>query len=343
MTAAASVSNGQVPTAEEPAPQSDFIIGRSIKTRVLEEINRGAFGRIHRGVLLETNEEVVVKLETLKHHRRDEVLLAEGNIFRNLEGGPGIPKIYWFGVYEPHYNGLVMEYLGPSLQDLFAYCHRKFSLKTILMLFDQIINIFQHVHDRGYVYRDVKPDNFLIGRGSNSHQVYIVDFGLAKKLQTLALRHTPTRSVSPLHGTVGTPRYASIRAHVRTDIGPTDDLEAFAYVCVYFFKGSLPWQGLSIEGREEKRLQIKQMKLDMSACDGMPKEFSTYLQYARSALPTARPDHEHLKYMFRQLAETLDIVYDFRFDWVKQKEEIGEEYMSRGLTDQGHNSLSPTW
>jgi hypothetical protein len=44
----------------------------------------------------------------------------------------------WFGV-EGEYNVMVIDPLGPSLVDLFNYCSRKFSLKTMLMLADQMV------------------------------------------------------------------------------------------------------------------------------------------------------------------------------------------------------------
>lgn len=68
-------------------------------------------------------------------------LLYEAKLYNILQGGSGIAGIAsmkWFGV-DGDDNVLVLDLLGPSLEDLFVYCGRKFSLKTVLMLADQMI------------------------------------------------------------------------------------------------------------------------------------------------------------------------------------------------------------
>merc|ERR1712113_995533 len=126
------------------------------------------------------NEDVAIKLEgTRTKHPQ---LLYESKIYKFLYGGIGIPNIYWYGI-EGEYNVMVMELLGPSLEDLFLIVGRQFTLKTVLMIADQTINRVEFVHSKSFLHRDIKPDNFVIGRGKRVSVIYIIDFGLAKKFR----------------------------------------------------------------------------------------------------------------------------------------------------------------
>lgn len=108
----------------------------------------------------------------------------------------GVPSVKRFGS-EEDYNVLVIDLLGPSLEDLFNYCGKKFSLKTVLMLADQMLHRLEYMHSRSYIHRDVKPDNFLIGTGTRKHICHIIDFGLAKKYQDpRSGRHIPYLEVN---------------------------------------------------------------------------------------------------------------------------------------------------
>lgn len=116
---------------------------------------------------------------------------------------------------------MVIDLLGPSLEDLFNYCKRKFSIKTVLMLADQMvrplgnpvqIQRIEYVHSRHFLHRDIKPDNFLIGIGKKQHYVYIIDFGLAKRYREPRTgEHIPYKDGKNLTGTA---RYASVNTHL---------------------------------------------------------------------------------------------------------------------------------
>lgn len=130
----------------------------------------------------------------------------EVETYKALAGEVGIPRVYWFGE-EGSYSVLVFEILGPSLEDLFHYCDRRFSLKTILLIADQAVSRMERIHKR-FLHRDVKPDNFLLGIGRQGNILYTIDFGLAKEFSD-GERHMGYQDL-PFGGTS---RYASINNH----------------------------------------------------------------------------------------------------------------------------------
>jgi hypothetical protein len=95
-------------------------------------------GDIYLGVNIISGEEVAIKLESVK--AKHPQLEYESKVFKTLAGGVGVPFVRWFGT-ECDYNAMVMDLLGPSLEDLFNFCHRKFSLKTVLLLADQLVSL----------------------------------------------------------------------------------------------------------------------------------------------------------------------------------------------------------
>ncbi|TQE07798.1 hypothetical protein C1H46_006557 [Malus baccata] len=291
--------------AMEPRVGGRFRLGR--------KIGSGSFGEIYLGTNIQTNEEVAIKLENVK--TKHPQLLYESKLYKILQGGTGVPNVRWFGT-EGDYNVLVMDLLGPSLEDLFNFCSRKLSLKTVLMLADQMINRVEFVHSKSFLHRDIKPDNFLMGLGRRANQIYIIDFGLAKKYRdTSTHQHIPYRENKNLTGTA---RYASMNTHLGIEQSRRDDLESLGYVLMYFLRGSLPWQGLKAGTKKQKYEKISEKKVSTSIealCRGYPTEFASYFHYCRSLRFDDKPDYAYLKRLFRDLFIREGFQFDYVFDW----------------------------
>ncbi|XP_075507156.1 casein kinase 1-like protein 10 [Primulina tabacum] len=283
------------------------------KFKLGRKIGSGSFGELYLGVNIQNGEEVAIKLESVK--TKHPQLHYESKIYMLLQGGTGIPNLKWFGV-EAEYNVMVIDLLGPSLEDLFNYCNRKLSLKTVLMLADQLINRVEYMHSRGFLHRDIKPDNFLMGLGRKANQVYAIDFGLAKKYRDLQThKHIPYRENKNLTGTA---RYASVNTHLGVEQSRRDDLESLGYVLMYFLRGSLPWQGLKAGNKKQKYDKISEKKMLTPIevlCKSYPSEFISYFHYCRSLRFEDKPDYSYLKRLFRDLFIREGYQFDYVFDW----------------------------
>nr|AOG62272.1 putative CK1/CK1/CK1-D protein kinase [Eurychasma dicksonii] len=283
------------------------------KYRLGRKIGSGSFGDIYLGTNMTTGEEVAIKLESVKSKHPQ--LLYESKIYKILHGGLGIPSIRWYGV-EGEYNVMVLDLLGPSLEDLFNYCGRRFQMKTVLMIADQLLCRLEYCHSKNFIHRDVKPDNFLIGLGKRAQVCHIIDFGLAKKYRDpKSHQHIPYRENKNLTGTA---RYASINTHVGIEQSRRDDLESLGYVLMYFIRGSLPWQGLKANTKKQKYEKIMEKKMSTPTevlTKGYPAEFRAYFEYCRALRFDDKPDYAYIKRLFKELFFRKGFQFDAMFDW----------------------------
>ncbi|XP_020901253.1 casein kinase I [Exaiptasia diaphana] len=304
--------------------KSEFIVGG--KYKLIRKIGSGSFGDIYLALNITNGEELAVKLESQK--ARHPQLLYESKLYRMLHGGIGIPKMKWFG-QEKEYNVLVMELLGPSLEDLFNFCSRDFSMKTVLMLADQMIGRIEFVHNKNFIHRDIKPDNFLMGTNKHCNKLYLIDFGLAKRYRdSRTKQHITYREDKNLTGTA---RYASINAHLGIEQSRRDDMESLGYVLMYFNRNNLPWQGLKAQTKKQKYEKISEKKMSTPVevlCKGFPAEFAMYLNYCKGLRFDEAPDYMYLRQLFRILFRTLNFQYDYIFDWTSLKQKATQSIPS---------------
>lgn len=269
-------------------------------------IGSGSFGKVLYGMSVDRKDEYAIKFE--KSSVKNSVLLEELKIYFDLKGGEGIPQIYWEGEYK-NYKIFLMDLLGPSL-DKFFKIENKLSLETSIFFGEQMIRRLEYLHSKNYIHRDIKPNNFLLGRYNrkfNDNKVYIIDFGLSKEyVDKKTKKHYEYNECSKF---VGTPRYASVNTHVGVRQSRRDDLESVAYILIYFLNGELPWQGIKAKTKSEKKEKIKISKKNfdiVNQCEhykNIPGELIEILEYTKNLKFFEKPNYDYIVMLLNNIRQ----------------------------------------
>lgn len=229
-------------------------------------------------------------------------LKNEFEIYCHLHRDPlasikGIPQIVAYERY-----GLVMEKLGPSVSDLYESSPNKFSLKFVVGLALQMINILKYLHSRGIVHRDVKPSNFLFGEKNGKadyKRLYLSDYGFSNFFLLKDGEHIPFREGA---GFFGTPRFAGKWSLAGLEQSRREDLESFFYSVIYLLKGRLPWDeefNKNLTNYEKALIKIDTKK--KALIRELPKEFERMFDYVNQLTFIKEPDYEFLKNLFKKM------------------------------------------
>ena len=299
----------------------DYEVRVGAKYRLTHRLGSGAFGIIYLAEdITDKYSKVAVKMEKIDTNSPQ--LLKEARIMKSIQGKERFPDFKWYGE-EGDYNVLVMDLLGPSLDDLFKYWDKKFSLKTVLMLMDQALQWIEKLHESNIIHRDIKPDNFCIGAEDKSEILHILDFGLSKYFwDPITKNHIESKTGNGLTGTM---RYWSMNAHRGITLSRRDDLESLGYSAIYLYKGKLPWQGIQAPTKNEKSMLILNEKVNQIESgiifEDLPREFKEYFDYVSKLAFDEAPDYNKLRRILKELFFSKG--FDYNFDW--QVEDDDEE------------------
>ena len=327
------------------------------KFKIEKKIGKGSFGTVFMAINIQNQEEVAIKTEINNEKNQIGLLESESHKLNILKGYIGIPQIYNFGKLKG-YNILAMELLGKSLNEIFQDRNKKFSLKTVCTIAIDILKLIKHVHEKKLIHRDIKPDNFMIGKNKNKDIIYLIDFGLAKKYINSNGIHIPFKLGKSMTGTA---RYCSIYTHLGNEQSRRDDLESIGYVLMYFLRGNLPWQGIKVKENEKHYERIGNMKQNISIdelCFGFPEQFKNYFNYVKQLEFDEDPNYNFLIELFEMVLKKIcGVKYmnynnnkrGILFDWndginyldenINVKSKSSRNYYTNKLKD-NHNNMN---
>ena len=276
---------------------------------IYKKIHEGGYGEVFIGKDKQNNQELAIKVEKCVLYQR---LEHEIKIYQILMKDPNfkdhIPALHFHG--EVHFHDyFAMDVMGQNLWQLLKLCGGKFSLKTVLMLADQMLERIEFLHSKGLLHRDIKPDNFVIGRGENKRKIFLIDFGLSDFYQNEDGELVEWKELTYM---IGNLKFGSINCQFRHTPFQKDDLESVGFCLCYFLKGSLPWSDLpasALQEIKERKVQIKDVY------QGLPEEFEKYARYCRLRYYCQPIDIAFLRSLFKECMIKNGFEYDYIFDW----------------------------
>ncbi len=287
------------------------------KYQVMEKLGEGSFGEVYLGKTIYNGEFVAIKSEQKKSGKS--ALESEAFILEYIKGF-GIPEVLSFGRTK-HFRVLVEPLLGENLFDIFNKVQGKLSIEEICLIAIQVLERIEFVHSKGYIHRDIKPDNFMIGK-KDKNVIYIIDFGLSTKyISSKTNNHIKFTNIGKFTGTL---RFASPNALRGGQQSRKDDLISIGYMIIYFMKKVLPWQLIKARNMKERHILIYKMKKAYSPeklCHSLPKQMTEYMNYVQNLSFDQNPSYKYLQNLFKSILKDMNKNPNtFLFSWIKQSD-----------------------
>ena len=278
------------------------------KYKPIKQIGKGNFGNIYSVINVKNLKDLsVYAMKTEKKNSKHKTLESEAYFLLILQGF-GIPKIISYG-HTKKYNILIETLLGKSLHSIFIKIRKKCSITDMCLIALQLLDRLEWIHSKNIIYRDVKPENFLIGI-DDPNVIYIVDFGLCKKYRSSKTgKHLLPRLTGKFTGTLA---YASPNVVKGKESSRRDDLISLGYVSIFLIKRKFPWV-TNFRGITQQR--FKEL-IDIKETDGhgelfreIPKELVDYVKYCKNLKFEQDPDYNLLRSLFIKLLSKENLNY----------------------------------
>ena len=282
------------------------------KYEIIRKLGKGSFGLVYLGKIINSNNFVAVKFEP--KNQIEHILERESYLLYYLRGF-GIPEVITFG-HNSKYNVLVQTLLGNSINDIFFQYNKKFSMKDCCMIGLQMLDRLEYIHSKYIIHRDIKPDNFLVGKEDES-LIYLIDFGLAKKYMSSRTGKHVKFSINKKWS--GTSRFASANSLRGVVQSRRDDLESLCYILLFIMKGNLPWDNVFGYSENDDILLIYKIKKFMSPdllFFNLPKETSEFFKYCKKLDFDKKPDYNYLRSLLLKILNNQNDKNDLYFSWI---------------------------
>ena len=287
------------------------------KYKPIKKIDSGAFGNIYS--IIDIKNKNLLAMKTEKRNTYPNILESEAYYIYNLQGGIGIPKFISYG-HTKNYNILIETLLDKSLYKLFIESGKKCNIIDACLIAHQILDRLEWIHSKDIIYRDIKPENFLIGR-KESNIIYVVDFGLCKKYRSSKTgRHITQKITGKFNGTFA---YSSPNVVKGKESSRRDDLISLGYMIIYLLKRNLPWTSNCTnlnKGNYQQLIYLKETNGCNKLFEKIPKEFEEYINYTRNLKFEENPNYLYLHSLFNKILFKLNVNYNrINFSWINSK------------------------
>ncbi|KIM74543.1 hypothetical protein PILCRDRAFT_828099 [Piloderma croceum F 1598] len=270
----------------------------ALSLKLGSRLGYGSYAQVFKATEQESGKVVAVKKSRVSLRVERTILKHEGHILQFLQGHPSIPEVYAYGRFE-HFEYLSMELLGKCLGDMDLESN-ELPRGKVFLIAKEILSALKHIHSRGIVHRDVKPDNIMVSL-NDAPRFFLIDHGIARPYRAgMPRRYNP---IEERRHIVGTLTWASLNAHSGYDLSRRDDLESLAYTLLFLLRGSLPWQRSSTESSTllARMAQVREKKRAWTGSrlgEGYPDIFGQLLDYSRALVFDENPDYARFQAVF---------------------------------------------